>query len=331
MSENGRQASVVRLPLDEQREQLMVQAAKLYFDLERNQSDIATELGLTRWQVGRLLTEAKEVGIVRIEITPRAARRTAFEVELQQKFGLRDAVVVPVGQITDPMLRMETVAQAAARYLAGINPKQELIGVSWGRTMSAVARFLPPNWQPDVHIVLVNGATSLRSAAARTSGVAEDFARSAGGTATLLPVPAILGKKSTRLALENDPMIEHVLELAGQANIICFGMGGMTHSSVLLNSGYLTESDIDKLREAGAVGDILGRFVDIDGRIVDQDLDERTMGLRLDALRGKSHAIGVVAGEEKWRIARAALSAGYVSVIVTDEDTARHALGGDHG
>jgi deoxyribonucleoside regulator len=333
MSENNgnRLASAVRLPADEQREQLMVHAAKLYFDLDRNQSDIAAELGLTRWQVGRLLAEAKEVGIVRIEITPRASRVTTLEVGLQHKYGLRDAVVVPAGQTLDPALLMETVAQAAARYLAGINPKRDLIGVSWGRTMSAVARFLPPSWQPGVHIVLVNGATSLRSSSARTSGVAEDFAQSAGGTATLLPVPAILGKKSTRLALEDDPMIEHVLRLAEQANVACFGMGGMTHSSVLLNSGYLTEGDIDKLREAGAVGDVLGRFVDRDGNIVDRDLDERTMGLRLGALKTKSHAIGVVAGEEKWQIARAALTAGYVSVIVTDEATAGHALGDGNG
>jgi len=330
MSEN-RLSFAVRLPSDEQREQLMVHAAKLYFDLDKNQSEIAAELGLTRWQVGRLLAEAKELGVVRIEITPRASRKTELEVGLQQKFGLRDAVVVPADRSIEPALLTETVAQAAAKYLAGINPKDDLIGVSWGRTMSAVARFLPANWNPGVHIVLVNGATSLRSASARTSAVAEDFAQSGGGTATLLPVPAILGKKSTRAALEDDPMIERVLTLAEEANLVCFGMGGMSHNSVLLNSGYLTENDIDNLREAGAVGDILGRFVDIEGCIVDPALDERTMGLRLDSLRKKPRSIGVVGGEEKWGIALAALKAGYVSVIVTDEATARHALETAHG
>ncbi|MGN8023943.1 sugar-binding transcriptional regulator [Phyllobacterium sp. 22229] len=316
----------VRLPSDEQREHLMVRVAKLYYDLERTQSEIATELGLTRWQVGRLLIEAKELGVVRIEITPRAYRRTELEVRLQQQFGLRDAIVVPSGGTTDSALLMESVAQAAAKYLAGLNPKADLIGVSWGRTMSAVAKFLPNNWNPGVHVVLVNGSTNLRSTSTHTSAVAEEFARAGNGIATLLPVPAILGKKSTREVLEDDPIIERVLKLAMEADVVCFGMGGITHESVLLSSGYLEEADIDRLKDAGAVGDILGRFLDKDGNIVDETIDDRTVGLRLDYLKTKQRSIGVVAGEEKLQIALAALKAGFVSVIVTDEATARYAL-----
>lgn len=42
-----------RLPVNEQRDHLVVQVAKLYYDLDHTQADIAKELGLTRWQVGR--------------------------------------------------------------------------------------------------------------------------------------------------------------------------------------------------------------------------------------------------------------------------------------
>jgi len=317
----------VRLPSDEQREHLMVRVAKLYYELERTQSEIAKELGLTRWQVGRLMTEAKELGVVRIEITPRAQRRTELEIMLQQQFNLYDAIVVPTGDSTDSTLLMESVAQAAANYLAAMHPKPKLIGVSWGRTMSAVAKFLPTNWCPGLHVVLVNGSTHLHSTTVRTSAVAEEFAAAAGnGKTTLLPVPAILGKKTTRDALEEDPIVERVMELAEQAETVCFGMGGITHQSVLLSSGYLNESDIDRLRDAGAVGDILGRFVDVKGAIVDSSIDDRTLGLRLESLCKKQHSIGVVSGPEKHNIAVAALAAGYLKVIVTDEATARHAL-----
>lgn len=324
---DSRLNSSVRLPSDEQREHLMVRVAKLYYELERTQSEIATELGLTRWQVGRLLTEAKELGVVRIEITPRAQRRTELEVMLQQRFGLLDAIVVPTGEGTDSALLMESVAQAAANYLAALHPKPTLIGVSWGRTMSAVAKFLPANWCPGLHVVLVNGSTHLHSTTVRTSAVAEEFAVAAGnGKTTLLPVPAILGKKTTRDALEEDPIVERVMVLAEQAETVCFGMGGMTHQSVLLSSGYLNEDDIDRLRDAGAVGDILGRFIDVHGAIVDSSIDDRTLGLRLESLCRKQHTIGVVSGREKYNIAVASLNAGYLKVIVTDEATARHAL-----
>lgn len=316
-----------RLPVDENRDHLMVQVAKLYYDLDRTQAEIAAELGLTRWQVGKLLTGARAEGIVRIEITPRVSRKTSLEVELQQRFRLRDAIVVPMGEITDPSLLIDSVGQAAASYLANLNPKPQLLGVSWGRTMAAVARALPPGWNPGTHVVLVNGNSALHVTSSRNTAVAEDFAASAGGQATLLPVPAIVGKRSTRDALEEDPIIGRVLSLAEAAPVVVFGMGGLSHQSVLTDSGYLAQDDIARLRALGAVGDILGRFVDAEGQIADPALDDRTVGLRLDRLLQKDWAIGVVAGEEKHPIARAALKAGYLTVLVTDEATARNILG----
>src|SRR5258708_19373159 len=88
--------SAPRVSSEEQREHLMVQAAKLYYDLDRTQSEIAKQLGLTRWQVGRLLHEARELDIVRIDIAPRSPRRPDLESALQRRFGLREAVVLPV-------------------------------------------------------------------------------------------------------------------------------------------------------------------------------------------------------------------------------------------
>lgn len=315
-----------RLPSSDQRDHLIVQVAKLYYDLERTQSQIAGELGLTRWQVGKLLTEAKEAGIVRIEITPRAGRRTTMELDLQRSFGVKEAIVVPTGDIEDPGLVTDSVAQAAATHLASLSPKPALMGVSWGRTMSAVARALPKDWCPGLHVVLINGSTALTATNSRNSAVAEEFAQSTGGRATLLPVPAIIGSKSTRQALEQDPVLGRVFALAEEAPVLCFGLGGLTSQSVLLGSGYLGDDDIARLRDLRAVGDIMGRFVDRDGRVADSQLDDRTIGLRLELLAAKERVIGVAAGEDKHRIAAACLRAGYVTDLVTDEVTARRIL-----
>lgn len=304
----------------------MVRAAKMYYELEATQARIAQELGLTRWQVGRLLSEARDVGVVRIEIIPRALRETEIEVQLQRAFGLRDAIVVPTGDNEDSAILLERVTKAAATYLTSINPKQDLLAISWGRTMSGIARNLPQRWSPGLHVVLVNGATTLRSSTTRNAAVAEEIAQSAGGSATLLPAPAIVGQRSTRDALEADPVITRVLKLAHEAPIALFGMGGASHHSVLLNSGYLEPEDIDRLRDLGAVGDILGRFVDADGAVVDTKIDNRTVGLRLTALKQKERSIGVVSGREKHGIALASLRAGHVSVLITDQATACYAL-----
>lgn len=319
----------------EQRELLTVQAAKAYYDLDQTMGDIAKRLGLTRWQVGRLLKEAREQGIVRIEIIPRAQRRPDLESRLQRAYDLRDAVVVP--HSGDPDARfsdgsiLDSVAQAAGQLIAALHPRPSLIGVSWGRTMAAVAHWLPRPWNDGVEVVLLNGAMTLHSTAIRTNNIAELFALAGGGRATLLPVPAIVGRPETREVLERDPVIASVLALADAAEVICFGLGGVTADSVLVQSGYIDEADIARLRRSGAVGDVLGRFIGADGAIIDPALDARTIGLDLALARGKPVSIGVAVGREKHAVVLAGLRARLINVLVTDEQTALVALEAAHG
>ncbi|WP_245197148.1 sugar-binding transcriptional regulator [Labrys sp. LIt4] len=313
----------------EQRELLMIQVAKRYYELDMTMGDLAKELNLTRWQASRLLSEAREAGIVRIEIVPRAPRSPDIESRLQRRWNLKEAVVVPNNGEEDEGLLLDAVAQAAARMLAGLG-KVPLIGVSWGRTMSAVAHRLPPFWNEGVEVVLLNGAMNIRSPSVRTNNTAELFARSANGTATLLPVPAILGHAATRVALEQDPTIASVLELARQAPVICFGMGTISPDSVLVQSGFVTEAETAALKAKGAVGDILSRYIDAHGNIVDADIDARTIGLDLRYCRERKFSIGVAAGKSKQPVTLACLRAGYVNVLVTDEETARFLLDESH-
>ena len=305
----------------EQRELLMIQVAKRYYELDMTMGELSKELGLTRWQASRLLTEARASGLVRIEIVPLSPRRPDLESRLQRRFNLKDAVIVSSAVDDDPALLLDSVGQAAARLLAGLG-KIKLLGVSWGRTMSAVAKHLPPFWNEGGEVVLLNGATNIRWSSNRTNNVAERFAQSAAGTATLLPVPAILGHAATCIALEQDPTIASVLALGRRASVICFGLGAVGPDSVLVQSGFLSEAEGVALRLKGAVGDILSRFIDANGKIVDENLNARTIGLPLRECRARELAIGVAAGPAKHKITLACLRAGYINALVTDEQTA---------
>lgn len=309
----------------EQREQLMIQVAKRYYHLDMTMSDLADDLGLTRWQASKLLTEARETGLVRIEIVPHAPRLPALESQMQKAFGLKEAVIVPAASGDDGAMVLDAVARATGHFLAALG-RFPAIGVSWGRTMTAVARRLPQFWNEGVEVVLLNGATNIRSSAPQTNNVAELFASTAHGSATLLPVPAILGHAATRVALEQDPAIASVLDLGRKVPVACFGIGALARDSVLIGSGLLSADEADQLSSKGAVGDILSRFIDSDGRIVDRSLDSRTIGVDLDSLRNREFSIGVAAGFAKSPAVRACLRGGYVNVLITDEITARTVL-----
>lgn len=315
-----------KLAADAQRDDLMVQVAKLYYDLEKTQSEISKETGLTRWQVSRLLREARDCGVVRIDIVAHSARVPALEVALQRRFGLREALVLEV----DDDDALNVVTQAAAHYLCNLQPMPALIGVSWGRTLTKMAQWLVPRWNEGVNVVLLNGAINTRCTGEPNHNVAERFAQAARGQATLLPVPAILGHVHTRQALEQDPVIAQVMQLGEDAPVACFSLGELSDHSVLMESGYIDRPLLEELERLGAVGDIMGRFIGMDGEPVLPELDARTLGLRLSALREKPWSIAVCVGAHKHRVVHASVKAGYVNVLATDAATARYLLEQDH-
>ena len=305
----------------ESTELLTVRAAELYYDEDKTQDEIGALLGVTRWKVGRLLQQARERGIVRIEIVHPRARRLGVERELKERFGLADAVVVPTGD--DEGSR---VAIAAADYLTALRPVPRTLGISWGRTLDNVADRMPNGWARGVTVVQINGGVSLNQRPGTAATTAARIAEKGAGHAVLLPSPAILERLETRLAIEADRTVAGVLERAAAADAYLYSAGVADASSVLVDSGYLSPEDVAELVRKGAVGDVLGRYIDANGNPVDPGLNERTVGMDLDRLRAAETAILVVSGAAKLPVTRAVVTSGLCSVLVTDESMARALL-----
>lgn len=301
-------------------ELLSVRVAELYYDEHKTQDEIGALLKISRWKAGRLLTQARDRGIVRIEIVHPRARRLSLERALCERFGLRDAVIVPVPEQQSAVLAR--VAQAAADYLTGLRPVPRTLGVSWGRTLNEIADRMPPGWATGVNVVQINGGVSLNRRPGTAATMAATIAQRAGGQVVLLPSPAILERLETKQAIEADRTVADVLAMAAAASAYLYSAGVADGSSVLVDSGYLTADDVAELVRKGAVGDVLGRYIDANGHIVDPGLDERTVGLGLDDLRSAATAIFVVAGASKHDVARAIVMSGLCTVLVSDEATA---------
>ncbi|MFC7328102.1 sugar-binding transcriptional regulator [Marinactinospora rubrisoli] len=313
---------------------MLYQVASLYYEHDRTQEQIGRELHFTRWKVGRMLVEAREAGIVRIEVVHPQSRVRSLELRLRERFGLRDAVVVSARSAADDEGVRELVATAAAQHLAALRPAPALLGVSWGRTLDLVARAVQPGWARGADVVQINGGLSRSRRPTSAHDMASRLAHHGGGTVTLLPVPAIVEEESTRRALERDSAVAGVLTLAGRADVLLFSPGGIQRDSVLVESGHIDAADVARLAAAGAVGDVVGRFIDAEGRIVDPELDARTLGLTIDALRAAARSatsIAVVSGAAKHDVCRAVVVGGVCNVLVTDDRTASALLTSEEG
>ncbi len=307
-------------------ELLSIRAAELYYEENLTQEEIGRHLQITRWKVGRLLTQAKEEGFVRIEILHSRARRPQLERRLRDERGLADAVVVSRAGVRSEDELQQRVAQACADYLAALRPSPAVLGVSWGRTLTDIAHHLRDGWSRGTDVVQINGGVSMSQRPGTAAATAVSIAQKGGGTAALLPSPAILEQRATKEAIEADRVVARVLDAARSANAYLFSAGAADHDSVHVDSGYLTTADIDRLVEEGAVGDVVGRYIDADGRVVDAGLDARTVGLSLDDLRRADIAIAAITGTPKRAIAAAVVASGLCTVLVTDESTAQHLL-----
>lgn len=308
-------------------ELLSIRAAELYYEEDKTQDEIGAILHLTRWKVGRLLAQAKTNGFIRIEIVHPRARRLQLERRLRETTGLTDAIVVSSAGVTGEDELQSRTAQAAADFLTSLRPVPRTLGISWGRTLHDISLHLKPGWASGVNVVQINGGVSLNKRAGTAATTAVTIAEKASGTATLLPSPAILERLETKLAIAADRSVAAVLEQGRNASAFLYSAGQADSHSALVDSGYLTPAQIDELVRKGAVGDIVGRYIDSNGNIVDPELDERTFGISLPQLRSADVAIAVISGRQKHPVARAIVSSGLCSVLVTDEATALAVLG----
>ncbi|MCF6475821.1 sugar-binding transcriptional regulator [Nonomuraea sp. MG754425] len=304
---------------------LLYQVAVRYYESGETQEQIAHALHLTRWKVGRMLAEAREAGIVRIEVLHPRSRVRTLERSLKERFGLREAVVVAGGDDDEEQAR-DRVAAAGADHLKELRPAPRLIGVSWGRTLDRLAGGLTPGWATGVHVVQINGGLSRSRQPTSAHSMAGLIAHHGGGTATLLTAPAILEQESTRAVLESDRSVADVLALALRAELFLFSPGSMGSDSVLVDSGQIGADDLERLTGAGAVGDVLGRFIDARGQIVDTALDRRTLGLSLDVLRSATTSVALVSGAAKRAVCLAVVSSGLCDVLIVDDHNAHHLL-----
>lgn len=304
------------------RTEVLVDVATRYYLEHQSQQEIARTLGSTRSNVSRMLTAARERGIVRIEIARPPERDEAVERQLVRRFGLREALVHRGEDRT-----VRGVARLAADWLvAGLGDGMR-VTLSWGRSLSAVVRSVAPARRLDVEVVQAGGDLHL-SRELSGNELARGLAERLGGTSSYLPAPAIVDSPAAVRELLRTRAIARQLAKARTADVALVGIGGFGSgfAAQLLESTHLDEEDRAAFDRAAPVGDILARFYGPDGRQVDTPLRDRVLALELEELAAIPNRLGVAQGPAKAPGVLGALRGGLVDVLATDGATAEAVL-----
>jgi deoxyribonucleoside regulator len=303
---------------------LLVQAAESYYIENKTQAQIAQQLGISSSTISRLLSRARDEGIVRINIIRPQARRTSLECTLRQRFALDEAIVVDVPRdaSSDEAVR-RIIGTVSAPYIDEMIEPGMVIGIGRGRTLAALADALQPLAAPrHITIVQVMGEYDIQHSPTRSPEITRQIAEIYTGASYYLNAPALVNDASLAEALMYTPGISQVLPFYDRLDMVLVGVGPLRGSPLDL-SGLLRSDQIAQLEAAGAVGDICGHFFADDGRLLDDAYSGHAIGISWEQLRRCPCVVAIAAGDNKVKALRALLKAQLLHVLVTDERTAQ--------
>lgn len=304
-------------PMDDARRDLVIRAAWLYYDRQLTQQQVADRLGVSRATVSRMLTQAEEAGIVRIEIHESPSEAATLAEELVGHLFLRAA------HVGLPLLGespLETAAAALARRYETICAQGDItIATGWGRTIARAAQLARPRPTKEVTFVdSVGYATAAEIAPAVE--VTSRLARTFGARVVHIPAPVFASAESVE-AIRRSPEVSRAIDRARSADVSVVSVGVVGPRSLLMSEDYLSLEAMEKLVNDGAVGEILGHYYDADGRPV-PTADLHCVGLNLDDLRAAPRVIAGGGGRDKAPALRAAIAGGFVNEVVVDDTLA---------
>jgi len=305
-------------------ENIVIEAAWMYYHEGLNQTEIATKLGVSRATIVNYLQEAKERGLIRISLASKAFTNHRLAQELRGKFGLGAAYVLPDGAGNQPGQEEESfmrVARGAAEWLPSLLQPGDRLGVAWGRTVFEVAEALEPAETTDITVSQLVG--SMATPYGFTAEICSaHMAQRLGAKCINLHAPAVLSDPDLAAQLRAEPIIRDQIDALSHCNKAIFAAGSCNHESHVVGSGVASHADLDWYVQQGATGVLCGRFIDALGRSIPGDLDDRMIGVELDKLLGLDMGLLVSAGADKVKPMLAAIAGGYVTHIVTNYATA---------
>lgn len=307
---------------------LTLKAAYLYYLKGKNQNEIANILNISVPTVSRLIKKAVKEKIIEFVITDPYLACIELEENLKKAFGLKDVVIAPVPDITgednpapdttDNMRKI--VALEGARYIQRIINEDDILGISWGKTMYHLIHYLNPCQKVNATFVTMHGSVSSIEHEQDVRTLVSRMAMAFGGRNYSLLMEGLMSNANLVKSIRSEKNVRKLFEIYDRLTISVCGIGSFYPqvTSALSKSEYLSGIEMEKLQENRVAGDIILRFFDLDGQECETDLKERTLAIDFKTFKKINTKITVAAGEVKTHTMLAALKGKLIDVLITD-------------
>ena len=285
----------------------------------RSKLDLAEELGVSRFKVGRMINQARDLGLV--EVVPKLSVPIDVELSrnLKQRFGLEEALVA-VAATSSELHTREAIAGVAAAYLSDNVAEDSVLGFGPGRTIIEVCDRIVG--LPVCDVVQLTGVATRDEE--QSLQAIYSLSRVSKGKMFSLHAPFLATTELAAQAIVSQPSVNQALSRIDRVEMAVLTIGGWPDSSLLAEM-LRQLGELDELLEKGAVAEIGTTVLNRDGRVI-SDIDSRTIGISLEQLQRIPYRIVLGGGEGKHEAMIATLNSGLVEMVVTDAHSALAAL-----
>lgn len=299
-------------------------ARRYYFD-NSSKVQIAAELGMSRFEVARMLDRARASGIVTITVVGAGSVDLDLSAQVRERFGLSHAVVMHTARGSDAQIR-DQIGQGAADLLSEITTPEDVLGVGWARIVLAMVANLH---DLQAHrIVQFTGALTRPDVDASAPEVVRNVARQVGAESSVFYAPMVVSDVETAESLYRQEQIATAMAHLDTVSKAVVGVGGWDPPHSTLYDALTPDERVMMLR-SGVHTDLSGVLLDAHGDAIETPLSGRIIAITAQQLRRIPEVIGLAYGLDKVSAAHAAIRGGYLQGLVTHTEFAEQLLMAD--
>ena len=296
----------------------LAEISNMYYNLGMTQSEIANKVSSTRFKIAKYLQEAREKQVVEISINYPRKRMLDLEETFKKKFDLKNifilnTTIIPYDEI------IPSLGKIGAKYLDSIIENNYIIGVLWGKTLANMIKYLNPKEKKSITVLQLVGSAAKDDPLIDSPELIRKVANSYGGGYKYLHAQLYVDNEYARAYLLQEPVIHDTLFLANKSDIILSGIGT---TEAAFASSLWSKYLVHDLKPQNAVGCIYGHAYDINGKLINSDINKKVVGVDLKTILNIKYRIAIASGKLKAEAILGALKGKFVNVLITDEDTA---------
>jgi DNA-binding transcriptional regulator LsrR (DeoR family) len=301
--------------------QIAAVARRYYID-GKAKTEIASEFGISRFRVARILERARDSGLVHVDIVLPAPIDADLSERLRTAFSLHHAIAVSTPDEPEESLRSR-LGEVGASLLSELVREDDILGIGWGRTISVMTAEVTT--MARCTMVQLTGAAGTVEANHDSVETLQRIAAVSGGPYYPIYAPLVADTVEAADTIRRQPHVARALRLFDSLTkaVVAVGSWDPPNSQLYDATDHVSR---EALRRLGARAEVCLTLFDANGHRIEADVTERFIGISTGQLCRIPEVIAIAGGRTKLAAIRAVLAAGFVTSIVTDAATARALL-----